>query len=335
MIQIDDKYLKDLKLNGSSINRIYNDGSIYWGNVIAHTPSEWHGIRGTANVVSVTLNNAIYYNDTYHNVNVDKNGNWEIEENNPIYTAQGVCRNNTITSIDFTKVIWQPITSRPADGWGTLDLLFKRNTSGTSGLTDVYFDFTGQDSEHMIGVSQFFGTLTNCRCHGLGTLKWSGEINITDSTRPYKAFGLRELSNNLIGTFDIRGIDTTSITDQDQTYMDWLRTTWGYGLWYNFGIGLNCDTWIVGKFEIQSGNSMSFSYPSRNVKTLYCTSQIPPSLNRTGLTGTQCYDWLSQLSSLTNIYVPTGCLSSYQNASGWSNKASIMSEREAQDPLNI
>lgn len=31
MIQKSDKYVNDIKFNGSSINRIYLDGDVYWG----------------------------------------------------------------------------------------------------------------------------------------------------------------------------------------------------------------------------------------------------------------------------------------------------------------
>lgn len=39
MIQQSDKYVNDIKFNGSSINRIYLDGEVYWGNDPNNTPT--------------------------------------------------------------------------------------------------------------------------------------------------------------------------------------------------------------------------------------------------------------------------------------------------------
>ena len=296
-------YVNDIVINGTHINRIYNKGEIYWGNDNYTKPS-WHGIRGTANVTSTILTNAISFNDTKYNVYVDENGKWEIEYNDQIYTSSNstsLCNSNNITSIDFRNIIWATRSDTNRDTFG--NLFFSGNVSN---LKDVYFDFTGQDTNDMCLDSGIFSALTNCRLHGLGTL-------------------------------DLRGIDTTSITDQDVSsiHNTALSFDWTYGYWYLFPNNVHCDTIIIGSLEIQTNYFTSWNGPASYCKTLYCTSQTPPSLSRTGANGLTCYNWLNRLSTLQNIYVPVGCLEAYQNDPDWSAKASIMSEKEAPDPLSI
>ena len=328
------QYVNDIVINGTHINRIYNKGEIYWGNDNYTKPS-WHGIRGTANVTSTILTNAISFNDTMYNVYVDENGKWEIEYNDQIYTSsntQSLCNSNNITSIDFRNTIWATRSDTNRDTFG--NLFFSGNVSN---LKDVYFDFTGQNTNDMCLDSGIFSALTNCRLHGLGTLNWSGEIDVSNTTSKH-TFSLREFNRNgIIGTLDLRGIDTTSITDQDVSsiHNTALSFDWTYGYWYLFPNNVHCDTIIIGSLEIQTNYFTSWNGPASYCKTLYCTSQTPPSLSRTGANGLTCYNWLNRLSTLQNIYVPVGCLEAYQNDPNWSAKASIMSEKEAPDPLSI
>lgn len=295
----------------------------------------FYGIRGTANVTSTTLTGAISFNDTKYDVNVDENGKWEIEYNDPIYTssnARSLCNSNNITSIDFRNTIWATRSQTNKDTFGNLFF-----DGSVSNLQDVYFDFTGQNTNDMCLESGIFSALTNCRIHGFGTLNWSGEIDVSNTTSRH-VFSLREFNRkSFIGTLDLRGIDTTSITDQDVSsiHQTALSFDWTYGYWYAFPNYVHCDTIIIGSLEIQTNYFTSWSGPSRYCKTLYCTSPTPPSLSRTGAHGLTCYNWLKNLSSLQNIYVPVGCLEAYQNAPEWSTKASIMSEKEAPDPLSI
>ena len=295
----------------------------------------FYGIRGTANVTSTTLTGAISFNDTKYDVHVDENGKWEIEYNDPIYTssnARSLCNSRNITSIDLRNTIW---ATRSQTNKDTFNNLFF--DGAVSNLQDVYFDFTGQDTNDMCLESGIFSALTNCRIHGLGTLNWNGEIDVNNTTSKH-VFSLREFNRNgIIGTLDLRGIDTTSITDQDVSsiHQTALSFDWTYGYWYIFPNNVYCDTIIVGSLEIQTDYFTAWYGPSSHCKTLYCTSPTPPSLSRTGAHGLTCYNWLRNLSSLQNIYVPVGCLEAYTNAPEWSTKASIMSEKEAPDPLSI
>lgn len=53
MIQIDNKYVNDIKYNGNSIGRIMLDGDIYWGNEPAPAPTPvQHLIHGTTTATS-------------------------------------------------------------------------------------------------------------------------------------------------------------------------------------------------------------------------------------------------------------------------------------------
>ena len=295
----------------------------------------FYGIRGTANVTSTTLSNAISFNDTMHDVYVDENGKWEIEYNDQIYTSsnvQSLCQSNNITSIDFRNTIW---ATRSHTNKDTFNNLFF--SGSVSNLKDVYFDFTGQDTNNMCLESGIFSALNNCRIHGFGTLNWSGEIDVSNTTSKH-TFSLREFNRNgIIGTLDLRGIDTTSITDQDVSSINRtaLSFDWTYGYWYLFPNGVHCDTIIIGSLEIQTNYFTAWNGPSSYCKTLYCTSPTPPSLSRTGANGLTCYNWLKNLSNLQNIYVPVGCLDAYKNDPDWSVKSSIMSEKEAPDPLSI
>ena len=295
----------------------------------------FYGIRGTANVTSTTLTGAISFNDTNHDVHVDENGKWEIECNDPIYTssnARSLCNSNNITSIDFRNTIWATRSQTNKDTFGNLFF-----DGSVSNLQDVYFDFTGQNTNDMCLESGIFSALTNCRIHGLGTLNWSGEIDVSNTTSKH-VFSLREFNRKgIIGTLDLRGIDTTSITDQDVSsiYRTALSFDWTYGYWYLFPNYVYCDTIIIGSLEIQTDYFTSWYGPSDHCKTLYCTSPTPPSLSRTGAHGLTCYNWLRNLSTLQNIYVPVGCLDAYTNDPDWSAKASIISEKEAPDPLSI
>lgn len=326
MIRTSNKYLKYIFVNGTQINRVYNKGEIYWGNRPQPVQS-FYGIRGKANVTSRTINNALYYNDSLHNIVVDENGNFEVEINDYV-KAEKICRSANITSLDLTRVKWalSPILATAG--------MFDSNGNYTS-LRDVYFDFSWQDSENIQGFWSFLRGLTGgCRIHGLGTLKWTGPL-VKDGSRWTHCLCLREFTaGNISGTLDIRGIDTTAVTDQPNTIWDpryGLQNSYGY--WYNFcGGGCNCDTWIVGNLEMHYIDQM---YNARYCTTLYCTSTTPPSLNRTGANGVTAKNWLSKFTGLQNIYVPTGCLSVYQNAPLWSDRAAIMSEQDAPDPLSI
>lgn len=335
MIRTSGNFTNDIIINNTHINRIYNNGEIYWGNDYTPAPPvpTWHGIRGTANVTSRTLSNAIVFNGTNHNVEVDENGNWEIEVNEPIYaTAYSLCNSNNITSIDFRNTIWATRSQSNHDAFG--NLFFSGNVSN---LHDIYFDFTGQNTNDMCLDSGIFSALSNCRLHGLGTFNWHGEINVSNTTSKH-TFSLREFNRNgIIGTLDLRGLDTTSITDQDVSSISHtaLSFDWSYGYWYLFPNSARFDTFIIGGLEIQTNYFTAWSGPSNSCTTLYCTSPTPPSLSRTGTHGLTCYNWLNNLSQLQHIYVPTGCLSAYQNDPDWSAKASIMSELDAPDPLTI
>lgn len=322
--------ITDIKLGSTSASKVMLGSDQIWPT--SPTPT-WHGIRGTANVASTTLSDAIIFNGTNHNVEVDENGNWEIEENNPIYTTgNSLCNSNSITSIDFRDTIWATRSQSNTDTFGNLFF-----SGSVSNLHDIYFDFTGQDTNDMCLESGIFSALTNCRIHGFGTFNWYGEINVNNTTSKH-TFSLREFNRNgIIGTLDLRGLDTTSITDQDVSSINRtaLSFDWTYGYWYNFPNNARCDTIIIGGFEIQTNYFTAWNGPRSYCTTLYCTTSTPPSLSRTGAHGLTCYNWLNKLTNLQNIYVPTGCLAAYQNDSDWSVKASIMSELDAPDPLSI
>lgn len=314
---------KDIKLGSTSASKVMLGDTQVWPSL-----SQWYGIRGTTNVTSTTLSDALYYNSSLHDVEVDENGNFSIEINDYV-TAQKICRSSNITSIDLTRVKWSLSPSI------AIDNLFDTGGNYTN-LRDVYFDFSWQDSENIQGFWSLFRGLTGgCRIHGLGTLKWTGPI-VKDAGKWKHILCLRELSiENISGTLDIRGIDTSSITDQPNSI--WDESQYGlqdiYGYWYNFcGYGCYCDTWIVGNLEMHYIYTMS---NASRCKTLYCTSKTPPSLNRTGENSVTAKNWLSKFTGLQNIYVPVGCLEAYQNADLWRERADIMSEKDAPDPLSI
>jgi len=68
MIQIDNKYVNDIKLNGNSINRIYLDGEVYWGNIVpapSPVPSQYVVVeyirsQGTSNTNWAYINTGLY-----------------------------------------------------------------------------------------------------------------------------------------------------------------------------------------------------------------------------------------------------------------------------------
>lgn len=340
MIKTEDKFVNDIivKDNGGNlthINKIYNRGTIYWGNDTPPAPP-FTGIRGTANVTSQTINGAIYYNGTTHNIDVDANGNWEIEENNYIYDTYRFSRSNNITSIDFRNTIWgtYPNTAAGVSPFGGMF-----DSGGRyNNLRDIYFDFTGQDTQNIIVKGSLFRNLNNCSIHGLGTFVWSGEFtSATPGGEDFiHLFTFREHTVNrpsIVGTYDIRGIDTTGLTDMDESQIKrYYRPTDNYGNWTHYAIGNYCTTWIVGNLEIHWSGSLG---GCSRCTTLYCTSPTPPSLNRTGTYGIHALNWMTYFTSLQNIYVPVGHLSDYTNASVWSNYASLMSEQDAPDPLTI
>lgn len=314
----DTLYVNKIMKGGYTINKIYNNGDIYWGNYVP----PFTGIRGTASVVSTTVSNALYYNNAYHNILVDANGNWEITLSEPLSSiGTNFIRNNVIVSIDFRNAVW----SSTADLGGFCD------TFNATALRDVYFDFSNIDTSAFIcGSSIFRYCPPACQIHGFGTLRWTAlPAHVSTNNFSLREFASKGFGEN--GTLDIRGYNTINITDDSPSNWGTYPPSATYGFWYNFPQNCRCTTWIIGGLEIQYSGINTANY----VTTLYCTTQTPPSLDRTGANGMSAINYLSKMPNLQNIYVPIGCISTYQNASGWSDKASIISEREAPDPLTI
>ena len=101
-------YVKDIMLNGSSINRIYNDGSIYWGNAPATVPH--HKIEGTLSSSfssiyfdrQITAPGSSSFTGGYA-VPVMVNGNdWYVDTTDAPQTLVGCfANNNNITSVSI------------------------------------------------------------------------------------------------------------------------------------------------------------------------------------------------------------------------------------------
>lgn len=332
MIQTPNIYVNDIVLNNVHINRIYNKGEIYWGNQPA-PPTRPNYVCGYANSLG-TFTNQIKINGIWRDITTDENGYWEIDLGNELVTELTenilyyALNGQHITVLDLRHVIYD----ESSFSFGNMFVsVTPRN------LTDIYFDFTGVDTTHCIGGA-WFRYLSGTHIHGLGTFKWSGPIDVSNgsTTNNFTWREFNAISPSILGTFDIRGYDSTSITEQypnsPQVKVASFKPHQEYGIWYNAFKGA-FDTMIIGKLE---KHYVLSSYNRNNaMTTLYCTSPIPPSLDRTGAQGMVCLNWLQDYPNLANIYVPTGCLSVYQNASTWSNYAHLMSEREAPDPLTI
>lgn len=63
MIQQTDKYVNDIKFNGSSINRIYLDGEVYWGNDPAPAPTATYEILESIITPSSAVIDTLYTAD--------------------------------------------------------------------------------------------------------------------------------------------------------------------------------------------------------------------------------------------------------------------------------
>ena len=321
---------------------IFRDGAIY---EYDSTQDKWiisqqqNKISGTTSSANRTYTNALRINGVYHDVVTDANGDFTCELANDefAYPGNGASYGDLLSgnsdfrtqllSIDFTNMQYAQY----------VDLSNMFCWSPTPNLQHVYFDFSKAVQSSFACGGGFLRQLpANSRVHGLGTLRWSDTIH-TDSNfiSGYACMSFREFAQNtIVGTFDIRGIDTTRITDQSYSGLPQAYNPSSFqGPYYNFIQRARFDTLIIGNYEVQNTN-ISGSYLN-NITTLYCTSQTPPSLNRTGANGLVAQNYVSKLTGLQNIYVPTGCLSVYQNAPIWSQYANLMSELDAPNPLTI
>lgn len=321
---------------------IFRDGARYeydatedkW--IISQQPNT---ISGTTSSANRTYTNALRINGVYHDVVTDANGDFmfDLWSDKFAYPGNGASYGDLLSgnsdfrtqllSIDFTNMQYAQY----------VDLSNMFCWSPTPNLQHVYFDFSNAIQSSFACGGGFLRQLpANSRVHGLGTLRWSDTIH-TDSNfiGGYACMQFREFAQYTIsGTFDIRGIDTTRITDQSYSGLPQAYNPSSFqGPYYNFIQLARFDTLIIGNYEVQNTN-ISGSYLS-NITTLYCTSQTPPSLNRTGANGLVAQNYVSKLTGLQNIYVPTGCLSVYQNAPIWSQYANLMSELDAPNPLTI
>ena len=299
-------------------------------------------IYGTVNVSSgnFTISNAIYINRQAFDVYIKEDKSFELDlgsisianffdtngDANDIFKQNSSQLHTYITTIDFRNASFDPYCE--------FSNMFC--FSSLPYLTDVYFDFSNTDTSNFCCGGAIFRQLrSTASVHGFDTLRWSGPI-VADSNSPtgWHAFAFREYSQQGVGgVLDLRGFDTTSLTDQNMsTITEWYKPTSYYGFWNNFTQSATYHTWIIGNLEIQKTLTAT---GLSNIRTVYCTSQTPPSLGRTGTYGAPACDYISQFNNLQNIYVPTGCLSVYQNAPVWSNYASLMSELDAPDPLSI
>lgn len=330
MIQFDNKYLNDIKFNGSSVNRIYLDGEVYWGNdpngaPVPPTPGS-NTISGTASVTSTTISNALKINDVYYNVDVDNSGNWSLELTDPVNFLENCIQSNSLTSIDFRGVVY--------DTYCDLSNMFLSQQSRN--LTDIYFDFSTSPNTNFMSTGGIFHQ-ANARVHGFGTLNWSGVLYQTNAWRQdptvQNCFSCREFfAQTLKGTIDIRGIDTKNITDSGWHVDNWTMTpniSQGYyhKMFYN-GAGAQIDTVIIGYLKIlETANNQIVNLT--NTQTLYITTTDPTFLSNSG------FDYIAYFTGLQNIYVPVGSLNDYVNDSAWAPYISIMSEQNAPDPLTI
>lgn len=324
-------FINRIMCNGTQLNSILCNDQSYWGNggvVPTPPPVDRNYICGYATQANTTYNQALYINNTSHTITTDANKYWELDFGDaPISSlTENIIGTNVITSIDFRH-------AKIANNCDFTNMLVRANISY---LQDIYFDFTNLTDTSLIkGAGAWFRQCAGTRIHGLGTFKWSGEIDTRNSST-INNFYWREFcaSSGITGTFDIRGYDSTSITDQDpnsaQVKIASFTPSAYYGIWCNCFSG-QYDTFIIGNLEMHYINNPNVT----TCTTLYCTTQTPPSLNRTGTYGMQCLNYLQMYPNLQHIYVPTGCLSVYQNAPIWSNYASLMSEQDAPDPLTI
>ena len=311
------------------INRIMCNDQSYWGNggvVPTPPPVDRNYICGYATQANTTYSNILYINNTSHTITTDANKYWELDlADTPISSlSEDIIKTNAITSIDFRH-------AKFANNCDFTNMLVRNNISY---LQNIYFDFTNLTDTSLIRCQgAWFRMCAGTRIHGLGTFKWTGPIDVTSDT---KNFFLREFCNSsgIAGTLDLRGYDTSAITDQNPNsskvkYASYPPSS-EWGIWYNCFFG-QYDTFIIGNLEMHYINNPNVT----TCTTLYCTTQTPPSLGRTGTYGMQCLNYLQMYPNLQHIYVPTGCLSVYQNAPIWSNYASLMSEQDAPDPLTI
>ena len=317
------------------INRIYNRGEIYWGNTTPPTPpapTKTNTITGKGRA-NVTYTNALRINGQDWTVTTDSEGNFILQLNAPVYditdgTADifynGISGVNTITELDLTDLVY--------DNENGVSLGILTNTrSNRAQLTDIWFDFRDLTKINRFSWNLRVNISNACYIHGLGTLNVVFPEGLTTAADQGK-WCLREGSNNgrWAGTFDIRGIDTHNV-------IDWPRAgrypiDASYGGFYNWpGNACYCDTLIIGNLEWPYNRFSGWN----RFTTLYCTTATPPSLDRTGLNGITAKNYVGAMTSLSHIYVPTGCLAAYQNASTWSNYANKMSELDAPDPMTI
>ena len=331
MIRTSDKYVNDIIINGDHINRIYLNGDIYWGNEpVPPAPTKTNTVKGKG-VPNTVYNNALRINSQDYSVTTNAEGYFTLQLDTPVYNITGgTCdifyntSPNTISELDLRDLVY--------DNENGVDLLILTNIrQNKAALTDVWFDFTDLTNITMFSFTCRMNITNNFYIHGLGTLNAVFPQAPNANTVP-EGWSLREGSSNGYwnGTLDIRGIDTRNA-------IDWPRVgsypaDAMYGTFYNWpGTRCHCDTLIIGNLEWPYDYFRGWNY----FKTLYCTSTTPPSLDRTGQYGITAKNYISAMSALTTIYVPTGCLSAYQNASIWSNYANKMSELDAPDPLTI
>lgn len=331
MIQTSTNYVNDIIINNTQINRIYLNAEVYWGGVLPPpTPAKTNTVKGKG-VPNTVYSSALRINRQDHAVTTDADGYFTLQLDTPVYDITGGTGDifyntspTTISELDLRDLVY--------DNENGVDLsLFTNTRYNKAALTDVWFDFTDLTNITKFGFNCRTNITSNFYIHGLGTLNVTFPQAPDASTIPAD-WSLREGSSGgrWNGTLDIRGIDTRNV-------IDWPRVgsyppDAAYGAFYNWpGYNCYCDTLIIGNLEWPYN---SFNGWNR-FNTLYCTSTTPPSLDRTGLYGITAKNYISAMSALTTIYVPTGCLSAYQNASVWSNYANKMSELDAPDPLTI
>jgi len=117
MIQIDSKYLNDIKYNGNSIGRIMLDGDVYWGNEpVPVPPTPTHLIHGTTTATSsfnIRIN--VGYGSTPNVPVIVENGEFWLDELpaniGTITSLAGCFVNNVITSVDEFNIDTSNVTS--------------------------------------------------------------------------------------------------------------------------------------------------------------------------------------------------------------------------------
>ena len=88
---------------------------------------------------------------------------------------------------------------------------------------------------------------------------------------------------------------------------------------YPFGYEMYCDIIEVGT-GLTKIDKYLFGHSASKVKALQFATKTPPTLSSK--------NWISSLSALETIYIPTGSLNAYSTATNWSNFTSKFVEKE-------